>query len=89
MRTPLEDSLPIQWGIPTRKLDFSGPLIPRHHRQPLQSINQIGSPQVRVAIHRQADRRVPGERLGHLGALAIGDSSPIRYNSRVISLARR
>ena len=41
--------------------------IPRHHRQPHQSFDQIRSSQMRVAIHRQADRRVPGKRLGDLG----------------------
>ena len=43
----------------------------RHHRQPLEPGDQIRSPQVRVAIHRQADGRVPGERLGDLGR-AVG-----------------
>ena len=60
-------------------LHFHPHPIPRHHRQPLQTRNQIGSPQMRVAIHRQADRRVPGKRLGNLrrtiGRDQIGDET--------------
>ena len=54
------------------RLDFRPHPIPtRHHRQPLQTRHQVICPQVRVPIHRQADRRVPGERLGDLRRAVI------------------
>ena len=44
------------------RLDSRFHAIPtRHHRQPLEPGHQIRRAQVCVAIHRQADRRVPGD----------------------------
>ena len=48
------------WG-----LNFRGRTVAiGKRRQPLQTSNQVINPQVRVAIHRQADGRVPGQHLG-------------------------
>lgn len=48
-----------------------------HRRQPLQPGDQINNPQVCVAVHCQADGRVPGKHLSdfwwNIGRDQIGD----------------